>query len=109
MYPTQHTYSDEYKEMDKTNVTIENLSSSIVTYLKAIIEERNKVFKDFRSIYSMYIIFNIYETEDNNWNISIRGLDEQVDEFIKIADALMIYRYGHRVQVNGWPIGEEGR
>ena len=103
MYPTTRNYTKEYKEMRMNKfgiVVIENLSGSIAAYLEAIIKDKNRITAGLSKI-----DFNIYETEDNNWNVAVKGKNYEVDELIKIADALMLYRYGQRVQVNGQKIG----
>lgn len=104
------TYTEGYiKHADKRQfVTIDNLTASICFYLESICKQYNSMISPINGVEATD--FNVIDNGNNTYNF-VLGSDDptKVDEFIKIADALMIYRYGHRVQVNGWPIGEEGR
>ena len=100
------TYAEDYIKHENSRhfVTINNLTASVCFYLESICEKYNNTISPINGVEATD--FNVIDNGNNTYDF-ILGSDDptKVDELIKIADALMLYRYGQRVQINGRLIG----
>lgn len=100
------TYAEDYikHEDSRRFVTIDNLTASVCFYLESICEKYNNTISPINGVKATD--FNVIDNGNNTYDF-VLGSDDasKVAELVRIADALMMYRYGQRVRINGISIG----